>query len=473
MKTIDHFEKNWEAHLEDLKNLVRIPSVSFPGFPASELKRSASLVAEILKKRGLHHVEILEVGGAPPYVYAESKQDPKKPTVLLYAHHDVQPPGREEHWKTSPFEPTVKAGPGGDRLYGRGCADDKAGVIVHSASIGSFFGAGEDLPVNVKIVIEGEEEAGSDHLPLFLETYKKKIQADLMILTDTTNFDCGVPALTIALRGLVIIDVEVRALTKTVHSGMWGGPIPDPVQALSKMLATLSDNEGRIAIPGIREMVPPVSQAEEADFKSMPYNEKDFREQVGLIPSAKILKEGPSVLAQTWRFPSLTVTAIQASSRATPNNIINDTAWARVTIRVAPGMSGEKIAQALKDHLRSQVLWGLECTLTENGVGDGWKTDPYGEHKHTFEIAERALEKGYGKKVIKIGCGGSIPFVEPFAHALGGVPALLIGVEDPYTNAHGENESLLINDLKKACLSQIYLFEALGKEFRKTSCSLQ
>lgn len=466
MQAISHFEKNWNAHLEDLKNLVRIPSVSFPGFPEAELKRSASLTADILKKSGLPHVEILEVGNAPPYVYAESKQDPKKPTVLLYAHHDVQPPGREEHWKTKPFEPTVLPGPGGDRLYGRGCADDKAGVIVHSASISSFLQSGEDLPVNVKIVIEGEEEAGSDHLPLFLETYKKKIQADVMILTDTTNFDCGVPALTIALRGLVIIDVEVRALTKTVHSGMWGGPIPDPVQALSKMIATLSDDQGQIAIPAIRDMIPPLSKEEIQDFAQMPYNEKDFREQVGLVPSAQLLKEGPSVLAQTWRFPSLTVTAIQASSKATPNNIINDIAWARVTIRVAPGMNGEKISQALQAHLKKQVPWGLECTLTEQGVGDGWKTDPYGEHRHTFELAERALEKGYGKKVIKIGCGGSIPFVEPFAKALGGVPALLIGVEDPYTNAHGENESLLISDLKKACLSQIYLFEALGKALK-------
>ena len=201
----------------------------------------------------------------------------------------MQPPGREELWKTPPFEPTVKEGPGGARLYGRGTADDKAGVIVHSAAIDAFSRRWASFPVNVKVVIEGEEEIGSSHLEEFLKTYRKMLDADVLVLTDTGNFDCGVPALTVALRGLVGVEVEVRALSKTVHSGMWGGPVPDPAMALSKMLATLTDANGDIAIPGVCDEVKPLSAAEKAEFAKIPYNEKDFREQSGMIDGVKML----------------------------------------------------------------------------------------------------------------------------------------------------------------------------------------
>lgn len=446
--------------LEELKRLVRIPSVSFDGFPAEEVDRSAHAVADLFKRIGLEHIELLSVPGGKPYVYADWLHAPGAPTLLLYAHHDVQPPGRAELWKTPPFEPTLQEGPGGMRLYGRGAADDKAGVIVHAAAIAAHLREKGKLPVNVKLVIEGEEEVGSTTLPDFLKTYRKKLDADVLVLTDTTNFDCGVPALTVALRGLVGVEVEVRALTKSVHSGMWGGPLPDPVQALAKMLAQLSDEQGRINIPGIREQWHPLSKAEEVAFEKIPYNEKEFREQSGLIPQAQILSEGPSPSVQVFRYPSVTVNAIQASSRAQPSNIICDTAWAKVTIRVAGGMEPEKCLEILQEFLRSKCPWGLQVEFKTEACNGAWSIEPTGP---AFEAAERALTEGYGKAPLKIGCGGSIPFVEPFALALGGAPALLIGVEDPYTNAHGENESLLVSDLLKACMSQAILFEELAK----------
>ncbi len=463
-KAAETCAREFQSHLEDLKTLVRIPSVSFPEFPPAEVRRSAQAVAELLKKRGFENIQILEVPGAHPYVYGERLKAPGAPTLLLYAHHDVQPPGREELWQTPPFEPTLKQGPGGERLYARGTADDKAGIIVHTAAVSSFLAAGAELPVNVKLIVEGEEEIGSGHLAQFLKTYRSKLDADVLVLTDTTNFDVGVPALTIALRGMVGLEVEVRALTKTIHSGMWGGPVPDPAMALNKMLATLVDENGRIAIPGVREQVRPISKDEEAEIRRIPYKESEFREQCGMLPSAQLLKEGPSPIAQLWRFPSLTVNALQASSLKQAGNIINDAAWAKVTIRLVADMNPEKVLKQLEDHLKSQVPWGLELHTKVESCTGPWSVTPKGP---AFEAAEAAMKRGYGVAPYKIGCGGSIPFVQPFADALGGVPALLIGVEDPYTNAHGENESLLVSDLRKACLSQVYLFGELAARLRK------
>lgn len=465
MSPQEYLQKHFPQYLEDLKRLVRIPSISFPGFPEAELKRSAEAVASLMRERGLENVEILNLPGTHPYVYGERIKAKGKPTLLLYAHHDVQPPGREELWKTPPFEPTLKPGPGGDRLYARGSADDKAGIIIHLAAIDTILKTLGELPVNVKVVIEGEEEIGSGHLSEFLKTYRSKLDADVMVLTDTSNFDCGVPGLTVALRGLVEVQVEVRALTKTVHSGMWGGPVPDPAMALTKMLSGLVDDDGKIAVPGVVDDVPPVSAAEEAEFKKIPYNEAEFRKQAGMIPSAKLLKD-PKVppLAQLWRLPSLTVNAIQASSRKQAGNIINDAAWAKVTIRVVAGMDPLKVRKQLEGFLRSRAPWGLEVSFHSDAANGAWATKTDGP---AFEAAMVAMEKGYGKKPVKMGCGGSIPFVQPFAEALGGAPALLIGVEDPYTDAHGENESLLVSDFEKAILSQIYLFTEISERVKK------
>ncbi|MBU6375715.1 MAG: M20/M25/M40 family metallo-hydrolase [Bdellovibrionales bacterium] len=464
-KVLSTFERRFDQHLEDLKSLVRIPSVSFEGFDPQNVRRSAEAVAALLRKNGLEKVEILDLPGAHPYVYGERLRAPGKPTLLLYAHHDVQPPGREELWKSHPFEPTLREGPGGVRLYARGAADDKAGILVHLAAISSFMEALGELPVNVKIVIEGEEEVGSSHLPVFLEKYKAKLQADVLVLTDTSNFDCGYPALTISLRGLVGVNIEVRSISHSVHSGMWGGPVPDPAMALSKMLASLVDEQGRIAVPGVLEQVRPLSDHERKSFEQVPYDERDFRKQVGLVPGAKLLQEGPNPIVQIFRYPSLTVNAIQASSRKQAGNVLNDTAWARVTIRLVQDMDPDRVLKQLEDHLRKVTLWGLEVSIHQDRGSGPWAVDPNqtSRSQTTFECATKALKNGYGKTPLFLGCGGSIPFVKPFAEALGGAPALLVGVEDPYTNAHGENESLLISDFKKACLSQIYLFDELSR----------
>lgn len=443
------------AFVDDLKKLVAIPSVSFAGFPPEEVKRSAEGVCELLRRRGLENVEILELEGAHPYVYADWLHAPGKPTLLLYAHHDVQPPGREELWKSPPFEATERDG----RLYGRGAADDKAGVVVHSSAIAAYLSSNGKLPLNIKVIIEGEEECGSDHLEEFLRKYAGKVQADVMVLTDTGNYDVGIPSVTTALRGLVAADVTVRSMSHPLHSGMWGGPIPDPVIALSKMIASLTDEDGRIAIKGIFDQVKPMTRMERKALDSLKYSEESLRKQSGLLPTTRIVGGKGGLLEKGWRLPSLSVNAIQASSRKECANVINEIAWCHIGIRIVPNMDPNRTKNLLLRHLKAQIPWGMQVEFTNVSASKWWYADPSGP---VFEAAARALSLGYCREMVPIGCGGSIPFVGPFSRALDGAPALLIGVEDPFSNPHSENESLHLGDFQKAIRSAVHLYQELS-----------
>lgn len=456
MEAAAHFaENNFSQYLEKLKTLVRIPSISFNGFPPEEVKRSAEATAALLKEEGLENVELLQIEDSHPYVYADWLHAPGKPTLLLYAHHDVQPVGREEVWKSPPFEPTQRDG----RLFARGAADDKAGIIVHVAAIASYLKAEKKLPLNVKLMIEGEEEIGSGHLEAFLKKYRQKFQADVIVITDTANFDVGVPTITNSLRGIVATEVTVKVMDHPLHSGSWGGPGPDPVVALAKIVSSLVDKDGKIAIPGLYDEVLPLSPVEEKSIDSLHYTNEDFRKQAFLFDGVQIVGENSSPLKKMFRLPSLAVNAIQASSRKGVANIINDSAWCKIGIRTVPKMNGEKTLKLLCDHIKKSAPWGVHVELSPDHVAPWWTTNPEGP---VFDKARKALTKAFGRECVVMGQGGTIPFVGPFSEALGGVPALLIGVEDPYTNAHSENESLHIGDLKKAILSAVYLYEELA-----------
>jgi cysteinylglycine-S-conjugate dipeptidase len=452
---IRHFDDHCSDHVHDLRELVRIPSISFAGFDPAAVRQSADATAALLKRSGLENVCILNAASGHPSVFGQWIGAPGKPTILLYAHHDVQPVGREELWITPPFEPTLRNG----RLFGRGVSDDKGGVVMHAAAVRSFLETAGNLPLNVKVLVEGEEEVGSTNLRKLLEVHKDLFSANIVLIADSENFDSGVPSLTASLRGISTVTVEVRALSSSVHSGTWGGPLPDPVFALAKMLASLVDDQGRPAIAGLLDDVRPLSPEEMSDLRRLPFDESRYRTQSNMLDSVKFSGGEGSPYEKMWHRPSIAVNAFEASSRKQASNIINDTAWARVGIRTVPDMDPEKTLNALKNHLLKHAPWGVRVTVEPETPASWWKTDTKGP---VFRAALKALEQGYGRKPVVVGAGGSIPFVQTITEAMGGAPALLFGVGDPYSAAHSENESLLISDWGKSCRSLIHLFGKLA-----------
>lgn len=452
-----HFNRHKAEHLDDLKDLVRIPSISFPGFDPAPVRQSADAVAGLLRKSGLKDVRIVETGIGHPSVFGQWTGAAGKPTVLLYAHHDVQPTGREELWTTPPFEPTER----NNRLYGRGTSDDKGGVVMYTAAVRSYLEAAGTLPVNIKLLIEGEEEVGSTNLNLLLKSHRELFPADAVVIADSENFDTGSPALTVSLRGIVTVNVEVLSLSSSVHSGTWGGPIPDPVLALSKMLAGLVDEKGRPAIEGLVDKVRPLSSEEMTALNRLPYKESLYRKQAKLLDGVKTINGKGSVYEKMWYQPSIAVNAIEASSRRQAANIINDRAWARIGIRIVPDMDPSETLKLLTGHLMKSALWDVQVKIEPESPSNWWRTDTHGP---AFEAAVAAIEKGYGRKPVIVGAGGSIPFVRTITESLGKVPALLFGVGDPYSAAHSENESLPIDDWENACQAIIHLFSELAEK---------
>ncbi len=456
-KAIEYFETNKKSYLNQLVELAKIPSVSFKGFEPKEVVRSAEFVAKALNGAGLENVELMQVEDSHPYVYADWLHAEKAPTILLYAHHDVQPPLREAVWNTPPFEPTEKNG----RLFGRGTADDKAGIIIHIASLEAFLKTEGKLPVNVKLIIEGEEETGSQHLEKFLAKYADKLKADCLVIADLSNYDVGIPSITSSLRGLATMELSVRALSSPLHSGMWGGPIPDPIMGLSKMLSSLTDDNGQIAVPGILEQVIPPNEEEINDIHSLNMTNKEFASQIKMVDSLELIGKDGELLEKIWKYPSLSINSIESGGKKIAGNVIMDSAWARIGLRTVAGMDADKCLSLIEQHLKAHCPWGLELTVEKEAGVNAWKTPV---NHPVFGIMKQAMETGYQKKPVFIGCGGTIPFVAPITQMLGGIPALLIGIEDPLTNAHSENESLGIDDFLKACLSQIEFFRLVGEK---------
>ena len=454
---LDYLEGHFGDFQKTLVELSRVPSVSAEGFPPSEVRRSADAVADAMRRTGIENVEVLEIPGVHPYVYGDWLHKPGAPTILLYGHHDVQPPGRPEKWLSPAFEPTERKG----RLYGRGTADDKAGVMAHVAAVASYLESSRDVPCNVKFVIEGEEEIGSENLGKFLDKYKQKLSADFIVLSDTANFDTGVPALTYQLRGICQVDVEVRCLDHPVHSGMWGGPVPDPVQILSSLIAGLQNKDGSLNIPGLYKDVAKPSKKQLKRIRKLPFDEKKFKRDAGLLEGVKLAGEkGYSVYERIWTRPSLTVIAMESHPIQGSSNQIVDSARARLSLRTVPNMDGRKAGGLLVKKLTANPPDNAKVTAKLNGTTPWWTTDPEGP---AFEAARRALKAGFGKDTAMIGAGGSIGFVQPFADMLGGAPCLLMGVEDPPCNAHSENESLHLGDWRKVMRSAIHLYDELSR----------
>jgi acetylornithine deacetylase/succinyl-diaminopimelate desuccinylase-like protein len=423
----------------DLEALARIPSVSLDAFDQAQVEASAEATAALLEAEGLT-VEIVREGGRPA-VIAHIDGPEGAPTVMLYAHHDVQPPGDDALWDSPPFEPTERDG----RLYGRGAADDKAGIMAHLAALRAHSGK---LPVGVTVFVEGEEEIGSDSLPTILERHGEKLRADAIVLADSTNWAIGEPALTTTLRGMIRVVVTVTTLDHGIHSGMFGGPVPDAITALVRLLATMHDDTGNVAVAGLKEGV----------AADLDYDEARLRAESGLLDGVDLIGSG-SILSRIWTKPSITTIGIDAPTVARSSNTLVPTASAKISMRLAPDEFDLDGFEALKKHLLDHAPWGARVEVHLDDRGNGFAAHAQGP---VYDQARAAFADAWGVQPVDIGVGGSIPFVAAFAEKFPQAAILVTGVEDPDARAHGANESLHLGEFEKVCVAEAVLLARLG-----------
>lgn len=458
MLPLDWLQKNHEGIVRNLADLVAIQSISTDGEHGPEIERTAALTCQQMRQAGLLNVDVLRVGGSLPYAYGEWLEAPGKPTVFLYAHHDVQPINYREQWQSDPWHLTRRD----DRLYARGAADDKGAIVAQLAAISAYLKTEGTLPVNIKMLVEGEEEVGSKNLMQFFERHHQRLKSDVIVVCDTENIEVGLPCITYSLRGIVAAHVEVRSAEMPVHSGTAGGVLPDSAIALNTILSRLYWDNGPLPIPGMYDQVRPLTDKERNAFRRLPGDEAKWRQDTKLLPTSQFaMEQGLTPYEQTWRRPAVTVIAQEASSIKGASNQVLPSAQAVVSCRIVPDQDPAEVFKCIKAHLTKDPPWGVEVKVTEvAGPVKWWMTDPNGP---AFEAAMGALRKGFNKDPLAIGCGGTIGFVGPLAQLFGGAPALLLGIEDPASNAHAPNESLHEGDWKKLMASLVHLFDGLGK----------
>jgi acetylornithine deacetylase/succinyl-diaminopimelate desuccinylase-like protein len=426
----------------DLEDLVRIQSVWADPARRDEVHRSADAVAALLRDAGFAEVQIVSEGGAPA-VIARHPAPPGARTVLLYSHHDVQPEGDARQWESPPFEPTERDG----RLYGRGTADDKAGIATHLAA---FRAHGGNPPVGVTVFVEGEEESGSPSLTRLLDAHRDKLAADVIVIADSDNWTADIPALTVSLRGLADCVVEVATLDHGLHSGLWGGVVPDALTVLVRLLATLHDADGNVAVAGLHE-----GRAAAVDRDA-----NWVRTESGLLDGVSEIGSG-TVAQRLWAKPAITVIGIDTTSIASASNTLIPSARAKVSVRVAPGGDARAHLDAVRRHLQTHAPWGAKVTVTPGDIGQPYAIDASGP---VYDAARAAFREAWGVDAIDMGMGGSIPFIAEFAAAYPEATILVTGVEDPGTQAHSINESLHLGVLERAAVTEALLLGMLGTQ---------
>lgn len=439
--------------LGDLGDLVRIPGIAWPSFDQTQLVRSAEAVAALARDiEFFDDVQILraEIPGTDEYgqpaVLATRAARNGKPTILLYAHHDVQPPGDDALWNTPPFEPTVRDG----RLYGRGAADDKAGIMAHLASLRAVTETlGDAFDLGVALFIEGEEEYGSRSFAQFLSDNVDALRADAIVVADSTNWDTTTPGLTVSLRGNARFTVTVRTLDHASHSGMFGGAVPDAMMATVRLLSTLWDEDGAVAVDGLVER----------EGTTPAYDEDALRHEAGLLPDTTPVGSG-SILGRIWNKPAVTVIGIDATSVDAASNTLLPVVRVVVSARVAPGQPPEEAYEALERHLRAHAPFGAELTFSDVDLGNGFLVDTAG---WAVGLARDAMRDGYGVAPVDLGVGGSIPFIADLVREFPAAQILVTGVEDPHSRAHSPNESLHLDTFRHAVRTEALLLTRMNE----------
>ena len=428
----------------DLIELVAIPSVSASSFDQTQLDRSAAWVADKARGLGLD-AEVITLTTdsglvGRPAVLASRPAADGKPTVLLYAHHDVQPPGSDAGWLSEPFVAVERDG----RLFGRGTADDKAGILVHLTAI-----AAADPGVGITLYVEGEEEVGSPTFVDFLTTYRDRLAADVIVVADSNNWKVGTPSLTTSLRGVCTVTMTLSVLDHALHSGMYGGPILDAVTLTSRLVATLHDDAGDVAVAGLTGY-----DTTEAD-----YPEVDLRADSGVLDGVQFAGSG-SLASRLWTKPAIAVVGMDVTPTDIASNTIIPSTKTVLSLRVAPGQDPAEAAQALVDHLKANVPFGAQLDVTIDEMGPAFSA---GEDTDVTHMAREALETAWGAKSVDIGVGGSIPFIADLKKIFPEADILVTGVEDPDTRAHSQNESLHLGDWRNAVLAEAIMLTRLGE----------
>ncbi|GLW05265.1 dipeptidase [Microtetraspora sp. NBRC 13810] len=430
--------------VEDLRRLVALPSVAFPGHPSEPVLAAAAVTEELLRSTGLPHVQQLPIEGSFPAVYAAAPAPPGAPTVLLYAHYDVQPPGDLRLWRTPPFEPTLIDG----RLYGRGAADDKSGVIAHVAALRAFQGR---FPVGIKVIIEGQEEYAGERLEAFVERNPELVRADAIVVADTGNARLGDPSVTTSLRGMAAFTVEVRTLAEALHSGQFGGAAPDALAALMRMLTALHDEHGDIRVPGLPR----------GSFLGAGPSEEEFRASAGVLDGVSLVGAG-TVADRLWSSYAITVTGLDVPSVAGAVNAVQPRARARVSVRVPPGGDPKTTVEAVIDFLRQVAPWGVHVGVEDVVLGSGFLADPGGTARAALN---RAMERAYGRAPRDIGAGGSIPLVSTLVKQFPAAEILLFGAEDDAAAIHAPNERLDLEELRRTITTEALFLQELAAAF--------
>lgn len=414
--------------VEDLKGLIRHPSVAFPGHPRGPVHAMAEATVAVLKRYGMQDVRLLDMPGGYPAVYGEIPAPPGAPTILMYAHYDVQPAKGDDGWETDPWTPLEKGG----RLYGRGAADDKSGIMIAAASLRIFDGK---PPAGVKVIIEGEEETAG-HLEEFVAAHPDVFRCDAFVVADNGNLSVGEPALTTTLRGEVSCVIEVRTLDHAVHSGSFGGVAPDALVSLIRILATLHDVRGDVAIQGLRAYPPGEGT----------YPEDLYRQNAGVLDGVDLIGTG-SLGSRLWSKPSATVIGIDAPSIGGSSNILIPRAAAKISMRIAPDADPDHELQLLMDHLRAVAPWHAHVDVRKVRASPGFVCPTGGPG---FAAACRALETAFGKPVREMGAGGSIPLMQALRKAAPHAEFILWGAQDAAdSRIHGTNESVDIGELER------------------------
>jgi acetylornithine deacetylase/succinyl-diaminopimelate desuccinylase-like protein len=452
-KVVDFINVQRDRFVDELRAYLAIPSVSALPAHQADVRRCAEWTADQMRQIGLQQVRLMETPGNP-VVYGEWLGAPGAPTVLFYGHYDVQPVDPVELWESPPFEATVRDG----ELYARGAADDKGQVFMHFKAVEAHMRQTGGLPLNMKFFIEGEEEVGSAHLDDFVRDHKDLLAADVVVISDTAMIGKGVPSICYGLRGLVYYQIDLRGTRSDLHSGVFGGAVANPAFVLSQILAQMKDRSGRIKIPGFYDDVRPLTDEERQEWKKLPFNEKNYRKELG---APKLAGEtGYSVYERTWGRPTFDVNGLLAGFTGEgPKTVIPAVAMAKVSMRLVPDQTPDKIGALFEQHVRKITPKTVELTLTRMHGGMPWMAgfdDPF------LRAAGRAIEKGFGKAPVFNREGGSIPVVATFQKELG-VPSVLFGIGLPDENAHAPNEKLDLGNFHGGIISSAYLYQEIAQ----------